>query len=708
MLKYRTSIITGYFSFNHQYDFLSTRYDNEPCRIMAIDYFQKVEKQCSPYVQNKQYYLYTLQCYERLAILYRNNNNRSFDYYEKMIRLCLKYHPDDLGNLTIGYEGLLKTYQQQRMEPSESLSVLLCSDHEETSVTSNETSTSDVLFQNFKPLHFAFEFYEKQLDPRLKAEPNLHKKIIYCHLKLAALYYDQNKIDEAKHSLSQAISFCQPTDMKITQICDENLFFIQRKFDLIIQSYLARSFNPVDHCIDEDNYCYIAHLYTKANKLQSAERILQKPLENFEQYNYICSHTIYCYTKLADFYQLNYKDIGSTIRTYERAIQLFKKHHQNPVTLIVEEYLVPHFKQTNDFDIIIDIFKILYQILPNDTTDISILYNQTKRIWRLLINKFDAYKSILNSYDAFLDLTLKSIGSITPQMTMVLDHYRPHFVDICINANLLHLGIKIYQQLFSLLFKYSTDMMKIIDLYHLIAGEFVKKKLFDESIDVYEHLLVFLNQHPTTGQFIEVDKIEFIFYFWKHRIISEYLLEKKYDAAIDLYYRMIYCLENYRLNFHMTYYEYDFASKLMPIYDEISSIQYLKNDEFHQIMLVYQEKVNFLIKNQVGNVQTQINTIFTQCEHYATVHPEKKKEIYTELSDFIQKNRLDYLPYLSSLDDALTQLKSSNSSRLMYLHQQICNYRHKAKTYLDENRPHKAEQVYREELSPFLLENHAR
>ncbi|CAF1441187.1 unnamed protein product, partial [Adineta ricciae] len=33
---------------------------------------------------------------------------------------------------------------------------------------------------------------------------------------------------------------------------------------------------------------------------------------------------------------------------------------------------------------------------------------------------------------------------------------------------------------------------------------------------------------------------------------------------------------------------------------------------------------------------------------------------------------------------------------------------HKAKTYLDENRPHKAEQVYREELSPFLLENHAR
>ena len=85
---------------------------------MAIDYFQKVEKQCAhPIVSNHQYYLYTLQCYEHLAILYRHWDNRSIDYYEKMIRLCLKYHPDDLKNIIIkAYEGIIKTYKQQQSE----------------------------------------------------------------------------------------------------------------------------------------------------------------------------------------------------------------------------------------------------------------------------------------------------------------------------------------------------------------------------------------------------------------------------------------------------------------------------------------------------------------------------------------------------------------------------------------------------------------
>ncbi|UJR11377.1 hypothetical protein I4U23_015557 [Adineta vaga] len=717
IIKYRTSIITGYLSFNYQYDFLSRRYDNESCRFIAIDYFQKVEKQCSSYVSNYQYYLYTLQCYERLAILYRYSNNQSLDYYEKIIRLCCKYHLEDLQNLTIGYQGMLKCYQQQRTDRSEPISELLCTDSNEIETKSVEIS--DTFFQYLKPLHFALEFYDKQFDTRVKTENDLRKKMVYCQLKLAALYYDQKKIEEAKFALSESISLCQQIGfekLNISQICNENLFFIEKKFHLIIQSYLNRLYNYVGYCNDENIYCYIAHLYKKTNDLESTLTYLREPLENFEQYNYICSHTLYCYTKLAEFYQIEHKDMNSTVKTYERAVTLYKIHRSNQMKTmisIVQEHLIDHFKQTDDFKILIQIYQTLCTIMSDDTTDIFILYTQMKRIWKLLIRKYDAYESIIHSYDAFLNLILQILNPLTSQMTMVIDHYRPNFIQVCIRTKHLHIAIQIYQKLIELLFKYSTDMMKIADVYQIIAGEFLQKKLFYECIEVYEHLFIFLCHHPTTGHYIENDKIDFMFHIWKHRIISEYLIEEKYDLGINLYYKMIHILIDYRQNIHSTSDQDEFVSKIFKIYDEISSIYQLKKN-FDQAIFVYQEQIAFMIKYQLENIQTQINTIITKCQQFAIDNPNETIEIYSQLIHFIENNRLDYLSHLSTAYNELADLESMNiitdmnSSESSDLNQQVSDYKQKARNYMSRNQFDKAKNVYRQELLPFLLENYAR
>ncbi|CAF1234238.1 unnamed protein product [Rotaria sordida] len=427
ILKYRTSVVTGYLSFNHQYDFPSHRYNNNYCRTMTINYFRKVEKQCVPYTSNHEYYLYTLQCYERLAELYRDWNNRFIDYYEKMIELCLKYHPDDLENIIISYKG-----------------------------------------------------YDKWIDPRLKNESDLQKKIIYCHMKLAALFYEQKKVSDAKDSLIKTNLLCQKFSSEmfdVRHICDENLSLINMNFDFTIQSYKNRLSttitNITGNCIDEDNYCYIAQLYEKKNDLNSAFKFLQKPIEYFEQYDYICLHTIDCYRKLAKHYQIIKNDKESTVNTYERAINFVWKHQSYPMTIIIsiiEKYLIHYLKKINDLDTTILIYEIFCEIVQYEIINITILYNHLKRILKLIVHKSDAFNVVLDVYESFLNLILKIINPLTSQRTMVLIHFRDHSIVTYKKFNYLCSAIEIYQKLIDLLFKHQNDTMKIINEYKIIAA----------------------------------------------------------------------------------------------------------------------------------------------------------------------------------------------------------------------------------------------
>ena len=74
------------------------------------------------------------------------------------------------------------------------LNTTRCINDRSTFDTLNTVQVSGTLFQNIKPLNFAFGWYDKRIDPRLKNESDLRKKIIYCHMKLAALYYDYEKV----------------------------------------------------------------------------------------------------------------------------------------------------------------------------------------------------------------------------------------------------------------------------------------------------------------------------------------------------------------------------------------------------------------------------------------------------------------------------------------------------------------------------------
>jgi tetratricopeptide (TPR) repeat protein len=749
MLKYRTPAVTGYLSYVHQYDFPSRRYNNSYCRELAIDYFGKVEKLCEPYVSNRQYGLYTLQCYERLAELYQHWNSRATDYYEKMIKLCLKHHPDDLENITIGYKGMMDTYKQQQLKTSdnsEDISSLLCTDEDHIGVQPMTPPVTlltppltplippmfGTLFQNMKPLHFAFGCYEKWIDPRLKNVTDLRKKVIYCHMKLAALYYDQKRTEDAKHSLLEAILLCRQFDSEMhtaSIVCEENLAYIDQDFDSIIQSYINRLLpanSIVGDCIDENNYCYIAQLYEKKNDFHSACKYLQKPIEYFERYNYICLHTIDCYLKLAKHYQAIQNDKKLTIHTYERIILLLKKHRSNRMVKIIsifEDHLISCFKKINDLDAIIIIYNSLCKIIQVEITDIPVLYNRLERVITSLKDKYNVY-AVLNAYDAFLDFSLQEIDPLTPQMNLVLTHFRDHSIKVYQQINDSSAAIEIYQKLICLLFKHQTDMRTIIIEYKGVAAGFKEKNLVEDSITAYENLLSFACQHHSTGGFIEGDLIAFVFCVWKDRIIEEYLDGNKFDLAISLYYKMIHFLKDYREHINPTYSLVEFISEIKQNYDRIAIIHQLKKNDLEQTIDTYQEQIDFLAKYEVQSVQKQINTIFSQCQRFATDHAEQACELYLKLVYFIEKNRLHYLSDLSNAYEELAQLgyivgklqqsfKTNtdnyflNPHRVAHLNQSISQYRQKAKNYLKDNRLDKAIAVYKSELLPFLLESHA-
>ncbi|CAF3278113.1 unnamed protein product [Rotaria socialis] len=749
ILKYRSSALTGYLSLNYQYDFSSRRYNNNYCRTLAINYFRKVEKQCLPYAANQDYYLYTLQCYERLPELYRDRGNQTIDYYEKMIQLCLKYHPDDLENIIIGYQGMRESYtRQQSRSPEEYEDILtkLCADDNDPIVTPLITPpitpwkppVFGKLFQNINHLHFAFDYYDKWIDSRLNNESDLRKRIIYCNMKLAALYYDHNKVNDAKDCLTKTILLCQPlgTDAHdIRCICNENLSFICMNFDVTIESYknrLTAIKNIAGECTGENNYCYIAHLYEKKNDFNLALEFFRKPIEYFEQYDYICSHTIECYSKLAKHYQIIQNDKESTADTYQRAIHLVDQHRSYPMTTIisiVEQNLINYFKNINDLDTTILIYERLCETVQHETSDITVLYKHLKQILKLLVDKHDALAAVVDTYENFLNLTLQIISPLTSQMTMVLSHFRDQFIAECKKRHCLRLVIQIYQKLILLLFQHQYDTMKIIDEYEIIAAKLNVKHLLEDAVIGYENLLEFVCLHHTTGYFIEDDKIAFVFCIWKDEIIKKYLSEDKFDSAINLHYKMIRFLEQYRLNINTEYDFREFTQRILQNYDDIAIIYQMKKNDFDQTMNIYQEQIEFMAKYQLGTIQSFINTIILNCQQFAAAHQEQALEVYLKLANFIQKNRLEYLShlslacqefnrlklvsdknqqYLDSSDDVTNGNDLPNSWRIVDLKQRVFDYKEKTNYYFNNNELDKAIKVYRTELLPFLLENHGR
>ncbi|CAF1011684.1 unnamed protein product [Rotaria sordida] len=399
MLKYRTPVITGYLSLSHEYDFPSRRYNNTYCRSMAIDYFQK--------------------CYERLATLYQHWDNRSIDYYEKMIQLCLKYQPDDLKNITIGYEGMKKIYKQQQIERpdhAEYLSMLLCVDANSTkvclddipmtppasvttpSLTSMTPLTFGTLFQNIKHLDFAFECYDKRIDPRLKTEPNLCKKVIYCRLKVAALYYDQGQVIDATKSLSEVHLLSQQFGSELKEVQKDSVMTYEN-----LMNFACR--HPVvGHFIEDDLITYyvfyiwthqIIDHYLKEKNFDSAIELHFKMIRFLENYrNHInreydigtfISTTLENYDRIAHIYQLKKYNLDQTINIYQEQIDFLANYEVETIpkriqTIIskCQQFAADHTEQAREMysKLVIFLQKNRLQYVP----DLSIAYGELAQL----------------------------------------------------------------------------------------------------------------------------------------------------------------------------------------------------------------------------------------------------------------------------------------------------------------------------------------
>ncbi|CAF0983899.1 unnamed protein product [Didymodactylos carnosus] len=750
VLKYRSSAITGYLSLGHQYTITTRLYNNVCCRDMAIDYFRKVEKECLNYASNRDHYLYTLQCYERLAVLYQDKSDfkRSIDYYEKIIGLCLKYSSNDLENIIVGYKGMIETYEKQLIATSSEdsdISLVLCDAVRppvslETSMSS-DTPSNGTLFKNVKRFHFAFGQYDKRVDLLLNSEPDLHKKRVYCYMKLAALYYDQEKIVDAQHSLSQAILLCKQIGSELFDvlvICNENIAFIHGNFDLIIQSYRNLLENRLkgdsSACIGEDNYCYIAQLYEKKNDFNSAFEYYQKPVEYFEQHGHLCSHTIYCFMKLAKHYQTTKNDFDSAVDVLEKGITLVLKHRREPMITaisIIRQHLVEHFKVKNDLNTAILIYESVCELVKYERTDIIILYRDFKKVLKLLVKQrhADVCDVVLDAYEAFLDLILKTIGPLTPHIKTILAHYK-NFAVIYKKLIDSPSAIEIYQKLICLTLKHPNDTVKIVWEYKVIAAEFGTRGHLDASVNAYEKLLEFACQHHSTNGFSEGDLIDFVLVAWKEKIISRHLTEKNFDSAIILHYKIIHFLEKYRSNVNTDYVLDEFIARIMESYSEIARIYHEKND-IDRAIDTYGETIEFLTIYETQTVQEHITLIISKCHAFAAKHRERREfdfviSLYSKLIMFIQKYRLNYLFHLAAAYNRLAELLENvaykhsaelilatnccylpNAQRSAVLNKCVLDYIQKAEYYLSNNQLDLAIKTYRTELLAFLLENHS-
>ena len=720
LLKYSTSAITGYLSFSHEYDFSSRRYNNSYCREQAISYFSQVESYCEPKAKHHNYYLYTLQCYERLAELYQYQLNRAIEYYEKMIKLCQKYQPNDLDNLIIAYKRMIEVYEKRQTEKiiqSENISTLICGDEMTNTtilpVTYGKICQSGIIFENFNPLNFAFDRKCYWLDSLLNEETDFTNKIIYCKMKLAVLLHAQQKSNDARKQLNETIVMCQslgPRMNSIVKICKENIDFLDNRFDSIIQSYKNRLITISQHlskCIDENISIYIAHLYAKQKDFNSACQCLQEALFNFEQYDYICIHTIDCYLKLIQCYQAMKNDKESIIGTYKRCICLMKRHRSEQMRKMITII--------EDIDLTVPICKTLCNILRHDTSDLSVLYKYLQQILETIDQKPELFNVIINIYEKFLQLLVQISNPLPKEISMILIHFEKHAANAYTEIHDLSLSIEIYHKLITLLLKPQNDTTEIIEAYKLIASKLVAKHFLNESAIMYEDLLDFICHFQSMGGFREGDLIDFVDYAFECKIINEYCNEMKFNLAIELHYKMIQFLEYYQTHVQHEYDLDDFRTKILKHYDCIAHIYQFNLNDIDQMMKIYQKEIDFLSEYDVEGVQERINTIFSNCQQSATnVHSEQAIKIYESLIVFITSNRLDYLSDFSSLYCEFIESRYSNmkyfvtnEKRMDNIKRRIADYKQKAQSYFNVGKFDKARQVYAEELLPFLLEYQA-
>lgn len=542
--NYRRSIVSGALSIGLRFG------NNEQNWNKAIDYYKKIIQISRKYidVSNDDYYI-VVKCHAQIAEIYRKQCNYilSIKYNSDGLNLCKS---DDLEFYTIFYENMKTTYEQQLQQYNTSSSP----DDIDSRISLDSSISPSLIYihrtitiLNFERSEFSFGQYKKIINPNLLKERNLKRCIAYCLLKVAALYYEQNKYDEIHKFIYRVrILISNEEEEEVEFICKNNLAYLDGKFDDIIHAYetslTEHRNNAQPLCIGEDAFCYIAHLYGKKNDIDAEQQWYIKALTHFERHMFVCKHTQSCFVRMALFYQTK-NDISSCIATYLKLVHHFLKYQQGTFQLqqqIVDivEYILQQLKTNNEAQILI--LKRLVQIFSRQSDDIVLIDTDFRRIIDIYRKNKQQSWLAAHAYESYVNHILQHINRpFAPYIETIV----PMFQQVIINYKLCDNSIGVFDtcpHLINIILKYSKERYQIISIFKQIGLDLEQKRLLKASLYLYEALRQFVYTHPAQMIFHDNDLIDYIL------IRHEVLIKQNNESVALIYHTIIRILQSHQ------------------------------------------------------------------------------------------------------------------------------------------------------------------
>jgi len=260
-------------------------------------------------------------------------------------------------------------------------------------------------------------------------------------------------------------------DEQIQFICDNNLAYLDSKFDQIIRIYEK---NLTTHrndnqslCIGEDAFCYIAHLYGRENDTDAERQWYIKAITYFEEHKFVCEHTQSCFIKMASFYQTK-NDIPSCVSIYRKLVHHLLEYRsetyqlQRQIVSIVE-YILQQLNADDKEQIFI--LKRLVQLVLKKSEDINLVDADFQ--WIIDQYRKNSKESwlVADAYESYLDYILQNFAHhLAPYIQTII----PTFQHVIIVYKLLNDpagAFDVYQCLINIILRYSTDRGHIISTF---------------------------------------------------------------------------------------------------------------------------------------------------------------------------------------------------------------------------------------------------
>lgn len=559
--SYRRSIVSGALSIGLKFANNEQSWDN------AIDYYKQIIQISRKYVSisSDDYYI-VIKCHQQIAEIYRKKHNyvTSIKYASDGLNLC---QMNDLEFYTIFYETMATTYEQQFQQWNLNLSPDDIDSKISLDLPTSPSSSyahRTIIVLNFERNEFSFGQYKKSLNSNLLKESNLKRCLVYCLLKVAALKHEQGKTDNIRE-LIYRVRAQIPDEEQIQFVCENNLAYLDNKFDEIIHNYenslTKRDNNTQTLCIGEDAFCYIAHLYGQKNETDTERQWYLKGITYFEENKFVCEHTQSSFVKTISFYHAK-KDMPSCVSTYLKLIHHLTKYRagtfqlQRQIAGIVE-YILQQLKADDEEQLFI--LKHLVQLVSRQSEDINLVHTDFQWIIdRYRKNNKQSWLAA-HAYESYLDYVLQHIiRPLTSYIEMILPAFRQIITVYKLRDDSTG-ALNTYQHIINVILKYSTNRDHIISIFKKVGLDLEQKGLTKPALDIYEALRQFIYAHPAQIIFHDDNLIYYI--LARHQILAEHDKE----SAVPIYRTMIHILRSYQEECHSGFQLKDYL-RLLELY----------------------------------------------------------------------------------------------------------------------------------------------